>query len=143
MNPDKKRQYNAEYYRKHKEKWRNNRKQQQKQVLNSELRVKSLQYRKDLAKTPKAKSHMAKRMISAASAYNEMTKAYNNSRGMEKKLLKQQRAAAGEKFIKSLFRIGDSKDQSIQKMSARILKDFRKARLQNSAREFVRAILDR
>ena len=143
MTPNKKKQYNAKYYREHKEKWRDTRKQQQMTAAQLAIKNKSLQYRKDLSRTSESNAKLAKRMISSAAAYNEASKAYQQSRGMEKQNLKRQRTQAGYEFIKSLLHIGDSKDPSIKQMSAKMLRDFRKARNSQTAKEFVRAILDK
>ena len=142
MTADKKKQYNAEYYRKHKEKWKDTRKKQKRTLLSMELRNKSLQYRKDISKSSASDAKIAKRMISSAAAYNEASKAYQQSRGMERQNLKKQRTRAGYEFIASLLHLGDSKDPSIKRMSAKMLRDFRKTRNANTAKEFVRAILN-
>lgn len=142
MTSDKKKQYNAKYYREHKEKWKDARKKQKRTLLSMELRNKSLQYRKDISKSSASDAKLAKRMISSAAAYNEASKAYRQSRGMEKQNLKRQRTQAGYEFIRSILHIGDSEDPSIKQMSARMLRDFRKTRNANTAKEFVRAILN-
>ena len=142
MTPDRKKQYNAEYYRKNKEKWRRTRKSQKKAVNHLDIQQQSLQYRKALSRSSESNAKLAKRMISSAAAYNEATKAYQQSRGMEKHNLKRQRTQAGYRFVKSLLNIGDKNDPSLKQMSAKMLRDFQKARLQSSAKQFVRAILD-
>lgn len=142
MTDQKKKQYNAEYYRKNKEKWRHARKSQKKAMSRLDIQQRSLQYRKALSRSSDSNAKLAKRMISSAAAYNEATKAYQQSRGMEKQNLKKQRTQAGYRFIKSLLNIGDKNNPSLKQMSAKMLRDFRKARLQSSAKQFVRAILD-
>lgn len=142
MTSDKKKQYNAKYYRQHKEKWADARKKQKKTLLTMDLRNKSLQYRRDISRSSSSNAKLAKRMISSAAAYNEASKAYEQSRGMERQNLKKQRTRAGYEFIASLLHIGDSKDPSIKQMSAKMLRDFRKTRNADTAKEFIRAILN-
>ena len=142
MTSNKKKQYNAKYYREHKEKWRDTRKQQKSSVKKLALKDKSLHYRRDISRSSESNAKLAKRIVANAAAYNEASKAYQQSRGMEKQNLKRQRTQAGYEFIKSLLHIGDSKDPSIKQMSAKMLRDFRKARNSQTAKEFVRAILN-